>query len=414
MTSKVDVPFSNLRAVVILIVVVFHSALPYLASQPAQPFAFAAPPYRWIAFPILDRERWFGFDLFCAWQDINLMTLMFFLAGLFAPASLARKGPWAYLSNRWWRIGLPFALAVAILSPLAYYASYRLTATDPSPAAFWEAWRALPMWPAGPQWFLWQLFVLSTLAAALYGFAPRWRHALSRLVGQLSERPLAFFVGLTALSGAAYVPLAMAFTPWDWTYLGPFSFQLSRPLHYLVYFFAAFSIGSYGCDRSLLRADGPLARHWLAWCAAAALCFGAWGGLTSLTLPDWNASPLPSRLAAALAFPPACATGILAYLGATLRLLRARAPVLDSLSANAYGIYLVHYVFVLWLQYALTGVTLSAFIKLTLVFAVALALSWSASAGARAAAKRAVASTKAPMRAPSVTSPERAIADQAR
>ena len=106
--STPNVPLSNLRAVVILIVVAFHSALAYLASQPADPFAFDAAPYRWIAFPILDQQRWFGFDLFCAWQDISLMSLMFFLAGLFTPASLRRKGSLAYLSercatSRWWR-----------------------------------------------------------------------------------------------------------------------------------------------------------------------------------------------------------------------------------------------------------------------------------------------------------------------
>ncbi len=385
MIPRVDLPLGNLRAAVILLVVAFHSVLPYLATQQAQPFAFDAAPYRWIAFPIVDRERWFGFDLFCAWQDISLMTLMFFLAGLFAPASLGRKGTLVYLSDRWWRTGLPFLLAVAILSPLAYYASYRLTATDRSLGAFWQHWLALPMWPSGPQWFLWQLFVLSTLAAALHGFAPRLRHALSDLAGRTSDRPLAFFAVLTGLSAFAYLPLAMIYTPWDWTYLGPFSFQLSRPLHYLVYFFAAFTIGSYGCDRSVLRTDGPIARHCFAWLAGTVTCFAAWGGLTSLTLPDWNASPLLYRFAAALAFPPACATGVLAYLSIALRLLRARHPVLDSLSANAYGIYLGHYVFVLWLQYALIDATLNAFGKVIVVFVVALALSWVTSAGTRRA-----------------------------
>jgi glucans biosynthesis protein C len=380
MASSVNIPFSNLRAVVILIVVAFHSALPYLASQPPEPFAFDAEPYRWIAFPIIDHERWFGFDLFCAWQDISLMPLMFFLAGLFAPASLGRKGALAYLADRWWRIGLPFAFAVAFLSPLAYYASYRLTAADPSFDAFWQHWLALPMWPAGPQWFLWQVFVLSALAAAADRFAPRLRPALSQLVGRLSDRPLAFFVGLTGLSAIAYVPLALAFSPWDWTNLGPFSFQQSRPVLYLVYFFAGFAFGSYGCDQSLVRSDGPIAQHWQAWFVAAVICFSAWGGLTSLTLPDWNASPLLFRFAAALAFPLACATGVLAYLGLALRFLRLRERVLDQLSRHAYGIYLVHYVFVLWLQYALVGTALSAPAKMILVFSTALVLSWATGA----------------------------------
>ena len=383
MSAGVNIPLGNLRAVVILIVVAFHSVLPYLASQAAQPFAFDEAPYRWVAFPILDRERWFGFDLFCAWQDVSLMSLMFFLAGLFVPQSLLRKGSRAYLADRWWRIGLPFVLAVALLSPLAYYASYRVTAADPSFAAFWQHWRALPMWPAGPQWFLWQLILFSALGTALHAVAPAWLGVLSRLVAACNERPLRFLAVLTALSALGYVPLAMAFGPWEWTSLGPFAFQLSRPLHYLVHFLAGFAVGSHGIDRSVLRADGGGVRHWRAWLAAAVACFAAWGGLTSLTLPDWEASPLAFRLAAAAAFPIASATGVLAFIAIALRWLHRRERALDSLAANAYGIYLLHYVFVLWLQYALLGAQLNAFGKAGLVFTAALALSWASSATIR-------------------------------
>ena len=388
MISRPNVPLSNLRAVVILIVVAFHSVLSYLASQPAGPFAFDAAPYRWIAFPIVDEKRWFGFDLFCAWQDVSLMSLMFFLAGLFTSASLSRKGSLTYLSERSWRIGLPFLFAAVVLSPIAYFASYRATAADPSASAFWQHWMALPMWPAGPAWFLWQLFVLSALAAGLHALAPQSLQALGRLAGTFNDRPLAFFVSLIALSMLAYVPLAMLFAPWDWASLGPFSLQRSRPLHYVVYFFAAFAIGSYGIDRGVLRRDGPLARHWLAWLAAAVASMALWGGLTSLTLPDWDASPLTYRLAAAFAFPVACAAGALSLLAMCLRLMRTRHRLLDSLSDNAYSIYLLHYVFVVWLQYAFLGVGLDAIGKASIVFVGALSLSWAASAGLMTLASR--------------------------
>src|SRR5437773_9972285 len=92
MISRPNVALSNLRAVVILIVVAFHSALAYLASQPPDAFAFDAPPYRWIPFPILYDTRWFGFDLFCAWQHVSLMSPMFLLAASFTPASLSSNG----------------------------------------------------------------------------------------------------------------------------------------------------------------------------------------------------------------------------------------------------------------------------------------------------------------------------------
>ena len=67
---------------------------------------------------------------------------------------------------------------------------------------------------------------------------------------------------LVAVSALAYVPLALIYSPWDWTSYGPFSFQISRPLHYLVYFFAGCAVGAYGLDRGLLASDGALARHW--------------------------------------------------------------------------------------------------------------------------------------------------------
>ena len=50
--------------------------------------------------------------------------------------------------------------------------------------------------------------------------------------------------------------------------------------------------------------------------------------------------------------------------------------LLDSLSTNAYGHYLVHYDFVVWLQYALLGTALFAMVKAAIVFGGTLVLSW--------------------------------------
>ncbi len=401
MTSR-HVPLSNLRAVVIVIVVAFHSVLAYLASQPAAPYAFDAAPYRWIAFPILDHNRWFGFDLFCAWQDVCLMTLMFFLAGLFTPGSLWRKGALPYFSDRVRRIGLPFLLAAGIVSPIAYFASFRATAADPTLDAFWQHWRGLPMWPSGPAWFLWQLLLLSAVAAAVDFLVPGLRGRLASVARAWQSRPLAFCLALATASLLAYLPLAMIFGPWDWTFVGPFSFQLSRPLHYIVYFFAGFALGctdAENAEKGLLHPEGPLARRWLLWLAVAIATFALWGGLTSLTMPSWNDSPFADRFAAALAFPIACATGLLGFIALCLRLITIRHRVLDALSDNAYGIYLVHYAPVVWMQYALLGSELPVLAKAATVFSCALAVSWAASAGSarllrhrfELAARRAVA-----------------------
>lgn len=376
--SRSSVALDNLRAFVIVIVLAFHSVLAYLGSVTPSLSPFNSPPYQWRTFPIIDSQRWFGFDLFCALQDVYLMSLLFFLSGLFVWPSLARKGSWTFLSDRLRRLGLPFVWAVVVLMPLALYPTYRLTAVDPSLAAFWQHWNSLPFWPSGPQWFLWQLLVLNAAAAALYRFAQPGGELLGRWSSAANAFPARYSLGLIGASAFAYVPLALAFTPWEWSQYEPFGVQLSRPLHYAVYFFAGVGVGAYGLDRGLLAPDGMLARRWPAWLAAALATFALWMGLTALTIDDGAAAPFGLQLAANISYVLACASSSLAVTAVFLRFATTRVPMLESLKDNAYGMYIVHYVFVVWLQYALLNAPLFAVAKAAIVFTGALAMSWAA------------------------------------
>jgi glucan biosynthesis protein C len=374
------VSLSNLRAIVIIIVVAFHSSLAYLIWAPNPTAGFDQIPYSWQAFPIVDVHRWIVLDVFCAWQDVSLMALMFLLSGLLTVGSLLRKKTVTYLSDRLWRIGLPFVLAIVFLSPLSFYPAYLVRTSDPSIIGFWKQWNALPVWPAGPQWFLWLLLVFNAMAAVLYSIYPTYVDRLRRLATWLSERPFRLFTFLVIVSSAAYVPLALTFSPWDWTALGPFSWQICRPALYLVYFFCGVCLGSIGLDRGCLARDGVLARHWAALLIAALMTFGVWAGFTSLAFPDWNKAAPLVKLGASLAFPLACTSGGLFLLAFFQRFAATwRAWALDSLSANAYSIYLLHYVFVVWLQFALLRVELFAGGKAIVVLTIALAVSWAIS-----------------------------------
>jgi glucans biosynthesis protein C len=374
MLLRSSVALNNLRACAILSLLAFHSVMAYLGSLPASPFPFDTPPYRWAVHPIIDAQRWFGFDIFCAAQDIYLMSLMFFLSGVFVWPSLARKGEAAFLRGRFLRLCVPAGLAILLLMPLAHYATYRVTAVDPSFATYWEHWRALPYWPSGPPWFLWQLFAFNLATAALWAFAPRWCAWLAWLASSARTEPVRYFVGLVAVSALAYVPLALAFGPWSWFDYGIFAFQLSRPLHYAVYFFAGVGIGAYGLERGLLAADGELARRWRTWLAAAIACFVLWMAMMGLSMHDGG--PPGVRIAAPVAFVLSCATSCFAAFAVFLRFVERRSAVLESAAENSYGMYLVHYVFVVWLQYAMLGTALPAIVKGVLVFAGVVALSW--------------------------------------
>jgi hypothetical protein len=365
----------NLRAFVILLVLSFHSVLAYLQFLPAAPYPFDSPPYQWRAIPIIDSHRWLGFDLYCAWQDVFLMSLFFFLSGLFVWHSLNRKGAANFLNGRLFRLGLPFVLVVALLMPAALYPTYLQTASDPGLTAYWRHWLALPFWPCGPMWFLWLLLVGDFGAAVLHRFAPGLGSFLVRLSSAAKAHPARFFVGFVFVSIVAYVPLALLFTPTAWFQLGPFAFQLSRPLHYALYFFAGVGLGAGGVERGLFAADGPLVRRWAEWVIAALVSLCAWMGLTGLTME--GASPsLGLRFLADLSFVLACFSSCFAVLAVVLRFAARRLPSLDGLSARAYGIYLVHYLFVVWLQFALLDMALPAVIKGAVVFGCTLFLSW--------------------------------------
>jgi peptidoglycan/LPS O-acetylase OafA/YrhL len=367
-----------LRGFTILMVVAFHSFIAYLGSQPAAAPAFNSPPYSWMANPIIDSERWIGFDLFCAFQYIHLMQLMFFLSGLFVWTSLRRKGGKRFLLDRLLRLGVPFVIGMYLLMPVSYYPVYRVTASDPSWSAFWSQWMALPFWPSGPMWFLWVLLLFNIAAAALFWLAPRAGESLGWLAAKAGDHPGRVFIALVAVCALAYLPLSAMFAPWEWLQFGPFAVVPSVAPQYVIYFFAGLGIGAFGLDRGLLAADGMLAQRCWRWLAGTAASFVLWIVPTALVV---NGTTLPGLKVAAdlglvLCAPSAC----FALLGIFLRVTRRHRPMLDSLSDHAYGIYFVHYFFVIWLQYLLLGAPLFAIAKGAIVFAGALALSWATTA----------------------------------
>ncbi|HEY7665638.1 MAG TPA: acyltransferase [Xanthobacteraceae bacterium] len=377
---KSSLALANLRGFAILMVVAFHSLIAYLGSQPAAPLPFDRPPYGWRINPIVDSERWFGFDLFCAFEYVHLMHLMFLLSGLFVWSSLVRKGGRKFVYDRLLRLGVPFVIGVYLLMPVTYYPVYSVSATDPSWSAYWSQWMALPFWPSGPMWFLWLLLAFNLAAAALHRLAPRSGEFLGRLAADAGIRPHRFFLALVGVSALAYIPLAAVFEPWQWLQFGPFAFQPSLAPQYAIYFFAGLAIGARGLEHGLLASDAVLKRRWVHWLGGAAVAFLLWLGPTALIVKSED-TPFPGlQIVADLGFVLSSATACLALAAIFLRFAATRRPLFGALSQHAYGVYLVHYLFVIWLQYLLLGAPLFAVAKAAIVFAGALTLSWGTAA----------------------------------
>ena len=369
-----NVSIGYLRAFITVLVVAHHAALAYHPFAPPAPASLVAQPRWWMAFPVVDNARWSGFGLLVGFNDVFFMSLMFFLSGLFVWKSLQRKGSGGFLRDRAVRLGMPFAVAV-LIAPLAYYPAYLTTASHSGLAEFWREWLSLGNWPAGPAWFIWVLLAFDCVAAVLFLVHPKWGKALGKMSAGAYRRPALFFGLLVAVSALAYIPMALGFTAFDWASFGPFFFQTSRILHYFVYFLLGAGVGAVGAEKSLLAPDGKLARRWALWTMSALVTFGI---ATAVTIAAFASHSWPRvwEVLADSSFVLSCATSCFAFLALFVRFARRRVKIWDSLTTNAYGIYLLHYGFVVWLQYALLKATLPAISKGPLVLLGAVLLSW--------------------------------------
>jgi surface polysaccharide O-acyltransferase-like enzyme len=332
-----------------------------------------------------DPMRWLGFDLVVLFNDSFFMAFMFFVSGLFVRDSLVRKGSAIFLRERAWRLGVPFLISIFVLMPIAYYPSflrYHLPGTtDLNFLHFW--WHTLTVgpWPSGPAWFLWVLLALDALAAAVWWIAPGTIDALGRLIYAARDRPMAAFAVFLVVSTAAYLPMHLEFGDISWLEWDrfPLPIQTSRILLYPAYFFAGVGVGAISLRGGLLAENGELAKRWPVWLALALVFY-----LAILVLvyahhnwvADFDSPPLLWKVSYGLAFATYSAAMAFMVSAFFLRSAESGWRLLDALRPSAYGIFLLHYIFIIWLQYAVYDYSFPAAVKFDIVFAGTLSMSW--------------------------------------
>jgi surface polysaccharide O-acyltransferase-like enzyme len=178
--------------------------------------------------------------------------------------------------------------------------------------------------------------------------------------------------------------MAVAFGSMHWWAFGPFTVQTSRVLHYALYFFVGVALGGLGLERSIVREGGPLSRRWIVWPMVSLVAFAIAAGIAIAAATSLGAGAAAKWEAiGAVGFVLSCAASSCAMLAVFLRFARRSSAIADSLRNNAYGIFLVHYAFVSWLQYSLMSSSVGAVTKAVIVAAGVLVLSWATSAALR-------------------------------
>src|SRR3982074_1674959 len=367
-TSARNAALDRTRTFLTLVVLIHHAVIPYTY------------------FGHTDAKSWIGFDAVVLATDSFFMAMFFSLCGLFVWPSLAHKAPQIFIRDRLLRLGLPFAIAAFTIIPIAYYAIALRQHPDISFAAF--GWKTITVgpWPSGPIWFVWVLLVFDLSASLLYRLSPRLLDPINRMSLRGYEHPAEFYLFLVAVTAIVYVPARLYFGPSRWFEFGPLDVQASRVLLYAAYFYIGAVVGAANFDRGLLSANGRLAKSSWGWVIATLVPYCLLWVLIYIkreilgnppVLPHWYEASYGLFF---VAFSAAILFAILAYF---LRFERSGWSVLDPMQSDAYGIFLVHYPIVLWLQYWLFDFDIPAIAKASIALVLTVALSWAATVALR-------------------------------
>jgi hypothetical protein len=356
------------RTFLTLVVLLHHAVIPYTY------------------FGHTDPTEWIGFDLIVLANDSFFMAMFFFLSGLFVWPGLGHKAPLTFLRDRLLRLGLPFAICALTLIPIAYYALALQQGTDLTFAAFWKKTVTVGPWPSGPIWFVWVLLAFDITSSVLYRISPTLVFPINRVSQMGFKEPWRFWLLLWIVTEIAYIPLLIHYGVNHWFELGPFSVQASRVLLYASYFFIGAGVGCASMATGVLGPDGQLPKSRWSWLFVTLIPYaGMWCMIyvkreilgNPPVLPWWYHSIYGTCF---VLFSAAILLTILAFF------LHSKAPgptLLDRMQGEAYGMFLVHYPIVLWIQYFLFDAGLPAIVKAAIAFVLTVILSWAVTAALR-------------------------------
>jgi hypothetical protein len=360
-TGERIIPLDRARTFITLLVVLYHSVINYT--------------YYGIGG---DRMRWLGFDLIVLFNDSFFMACMFFISGLFVHDSLVRRGPARYLASRAWRLGIPFLVSIFVVMPIAYYRYYR---SEFDFFHFYYHMVTVGPWSSGSAWFLWVLLALDAIATLLWTLAPHTIVAIGRFIDTQRDHPVSAFVAFLIFSIVIYLPLHLIFGDSSWAVPGhyPFPIQTSRILLYAGYFLAGVAVGVINLKNGMLAANGAVSKRWTTWLGFALVFYAAILLLVYIHRGGWvdlRSPPLWWHVAYGLAFAMFSAAMMFALPATFLHFAHASLWPLDAMQPSAYGIYLLHFVPLIWLQYLVYDPAFPAFVKFAIVFAGTLSTSW--------------------------------------
>ena len=352
----------NLRIFLTILVVAHHAAQPYGPTGGA--------------WPLFNPDRAPILGPFFAVNAAFFMGLFFFIAGYLTPAAYDRKGPKRFLWSRFQRLGIPLIVFSLGVFPLVLY---HLSAPPQSFFTFIIQTYIHPLSiEVAHLWFLLHLMVYAVGHTLWRQYKPRrGRFILSIFHPVLSHWTiLIYLLGLTGLTVVVRV-----YYPIDrWVRLfGVLPTEIAHLPQYVSLFLAgavAYRLNwlkqtdktkgfiwlSIGLTAALLRYAYSIGRH--RYLLPDIIAGGGW---------DWR-SAVWSGWEATICV--GLCIGLLILFRETLN---RQNQITTLLSRNAYGVYLIHLVMIVYLQIAIANASLGPLTKFGLVTLIGVPLCFTAS-----------------------------------
>jgi len=307
----------HLRAVIILLVILLHASMTYMAY----------PPEWWYVIEPRNSLALTGLVLLL---DVPNMQILFFIAGFFAYESLEKYGPARFLRQKALRLGLPWLVGVVFLAPLVTYLIPYSRGIAPPYLQFWTVDFWVTYYQQSVYWFLGMLLLLFAVLAAFYHGEPSLQ-AIPRRAQMPDGKFLAKFWAFMTL----WYVVAGAVVPPD-TWLNALRVIVYQPARLGLYV-GYFILGLIADRRGWFRAGGyqPDLEFW------GPAAFMSAAGYVGLRLSGIEGGVALLAVEAML-FNALCLSALMA--GVALFQTRVNRPtrVWASLDRNAYAIYYLH------------------------------------------------------------------------
>lgn len=313
--------FDNLRAFIIMLMVIFHIGMGYTTWNLA-----------W--WTVNDIQKNIFFDMFVLATDVYIMPVMFLIGGYFAPMVLVKKGWQVFCKAKLLRIVLPWLFGVLCIAPFIAYSS--LVSRMDTPPNFFvflytDFWG--PYYQQAHYWFLGILTLFYVLLLSLYGL----NTACLNKPLQNSVPSACFFSAFALLTAVTFFFSNLFY--WNDAWVSVQFIFMVQPVRLLLHLFY-FALGVYAWKNSWFT-QGGYSPHLLPWSIAAIIMLFVFLAyrMTFTLMPD---VPTLFKAGHALTHSIFALTATFALIAVFQNLFNSNAYCWHRIAENSYIIYFIH------------------------------------------------------------------------